>query len=163
MCTYSLCSRACMHPIMHCQTRRSWFIFLGPSYTIPDCLCIGLLFVSDRGVIYTTTQWSGTTSRSKITPLWRWYEKYKPLFWICLSYFKPFTSNVSWEIMKRANSIILWTLYLSTTYVTFSLLAYSVFLKNKIADQPVSKFLVIFYCRSTAIGVCSKHCEHIHD
>ena len=31
-------------------------VHLGPSYTIPDCLCIGLLFVSDRGFIYTTTQ-----------------------------------------------------------------------------------------------------------
>ena len=31
-------------------------LLLGPSYTIPDCLRIGLLFVSDRGFIYTTTQ-----------------------------------------------------------------------------------------------------------
>ena len=54
---------------------------------------------------------------------------------------------------------------LSTTYVTFILLAYSVSLKNKIAEH-ISKLLVIFQCtsRSTAIGVCScKYCQHIHD
>ena len=39
----------------------------------------------------------------------------------------------SWEIMKRTSSIIPWKkdIYLSTTYVKFILLAYSVFLKNK--------------------------------
>ena len=34
-------------------------------------------------------------------------------------------------------------IYVSTTYVKFILLAYSVFLKNKIANQPVSKLFII--------------------
>ena len=55
-----------------------------------------------------------------------------PLFWISLSYFKPFTSNV----FLRNNEAykLYYTLKednLSTIYVKFVLLAYSVFLQNE--------------------------------
>ena len=48
---------------------------LGPLLPRPQLHYTGSLFVSDRSFIYTTMQWSSTTCRSKITPLWRWYKK----------------------------------------------------------------------------------------
>ena len=53
----------------------------------------------------------------------------------------------------------------SIKHVNTDLIEYtSAYTVIEIADQPVSKSLVIFQCGSTTIGVCDcKHCERVYD